>query len=134
MLALFFALAGLNHFRNPQPYLGMMPPYVPFHEALNLISGAAEVAGAIGLLITALRRAAAWGLMALLIAVFPANIQVALHGWPGVSLPVWVLWARLPLQFVLLAWVYYSGLSKPRQTVILPKVASPEQELKAPGS
>lgn len=118
MLALFFGLAGLNHFRNPYPYLAMMPPYLPFHEALNYISGAAEVAGAIGLLIPALRRAAAWGLMALLIAVFPANIQVALHGWDGVTLPVWVLWARLPLQFLLLAWVYYSVLSKPKQRLV----------------
>ncbi len=122
MLALFFGLAGLNHFRNPQPYLAMMPPYLPFPDALNLISGAAEIAGAMGLLIPALRRAAAWGLMVLLIAVFPANIHVALHGWPGVNLPVWVLWARLPLQFALLAWVYYSGISTPKQSGISPGV------------
>ncbi len=126
-LALFFGLAGLNHFWNPQPYLAMMPPYLPFHEALNFISGTAEIAGALGLLIPALRRAAAWGLMALLIAVFPANIHVAIHGWNGVSLPVWVLWARLPLQFLLLAWVHDSGLSKPKQRVIQPSVDRRQQ-------
>ena len=111
LLVGFFVPAGLNHFLNPQAYLNMMPPYIPFPVAMNVISGVAEVAGGIAVLIPRLRRAAGWGLIVLLLAVFPANIHVALHGWNGVTIPVWVLGARLPLQFVLIAWVYFSCLT-----------------------
>jgi len=111
LLAVAFVLAGWNHFRQPAPYLSMMPPWLPWPEAMNLISGAAEICGGIGVLIPSLRRAAGWGLIALLIAVFPANLQVALHGWPGMSVPAWVLWARLPFQFVFIAWVYWTCLT-----------------------
>jgi len=84
VLALFFIVAGVNHFLTPEIYYGMMPPWLPAKAAANLISGAAEIAGGLGLLIPALRRPAAWGLIALLIAVFPANIQVAVQGhMPG---------------------------------------------------
>ena len=71
LLALFFVVAGLNHFFNPRPYLSMMPPYLPFPAALNFISGAAEIIGGVGVLIPGVSRAAAWGLIALLVAVFP---------------------------------------------------------------
>ena len=81
IIATCFILAGANHFMNPQTYLSMMPSYLPFPEALNLISGAAEIAGGIGVLIKPLRSAAGWGLIALLIAIFPANLQMALHGF-----------------------------------------------------
>jgi uncharacterized membrane protein len=111
-LALFFVMAGLNHFLNPGPYLAMMPPYVPWHEGLIIVSGIAEIAGGLGILIPQMRRPAGWGLMALLVAVFPANLQVALHGWPGVQIPQWTLWARLPLQPVLMAWVYCVCLAR----------------------
>ncbi len=116
LLAMFFILAGANHFIHPATYLAMMPPYLPFPEALNQISGAAEIAGGLGILLPQLRRAAGWGLIALLIAIFPANLQMALHGLPGVSIAPWILWLRLPFQLVLIAWVYYSGLSKPKQS------------------
>ena len=112
LLAAFFVVAGANHFLSPQTYLAMMPGYLPFPNAVNLISGGAEVAGGLGILIPRLRRYAAWGLIALLVAVFPANLNVALHGWEGVTIPSWVLWARLPFQFVLIAWVHYSCLSR----------------------
>jgi uncharacterized membrane protein len=111
LLGTFFVLAGLNHFLNPQAYLAMIPPYVPFPGAMNLISGAAEIAGGISVLIPRLRRAAGWGLIALLVAVFPANIHVALHGWNALAIPTWVLWARLPLQLGLIAWVHFSCLT-----------------------
>lgn len=113
VMALFFIAGGLNHFRSPEIYLSMMPPYLPWPEGLNLISGAAEIAGGIGVLIPSVRRAAGWGLIALLVAVFPANLHVALHGWPEMNLPQWVLWARLPLQGAFIAWVYDSCLRKP---------------------
>jgi len=88
----------------------MMPKWLPHPEAMNIISGLAEMAGAIGVLIPRLQRLTGWCLVALLIAIFPANINVALNGWPGVSIPTWALWARLPLQFALLYWVYFACL------------------------
>lgn len=112
LLAAFFIAAGVNHFVNPQAYLSVMPPYLPFPEALNFISGAAEVAGGSGMLIPRLRRAAGWGLIALLVAVFPANIHMALHGIPGVAIAPWILWVRLPLQLVLIAWVAWACFPK----------------------
>lgn len=106
LLALFFIAAGLNHFVNPAPYLAMMPSYLPWPETLNWISGAAEIAGGIGVLVARTRRLAGWGLIALLLAVFPANINVALHGWPRENIAPWILWARLPFQPVMI-WVVY---------------------------
>jgi uncharacterized membrane protein len=112
LLATFFVVAGVNHFLSPQIYLAMMPGYLPFPSAMNLISGGAEIAGGLGVLIPRLRRYAGWGLIALLVAVFPANVNVALNGWDGVTLPNWALWARLPIQLVLIAWVYFSCLPR----------------------
>jgi uncharacterized membrane protein len=96
----------MNHFLNPSPYEAMMPSYLPRPTALVWISGIAEIIGGVGLMIPFARRAAGWGLIVLLLAVFPANVNVALHGWPGVSLPMWSLWLRLPLQFVLIWWFH----------------------------
>jgi uncharacterized membrane protein len=107
ILSLFFVLAGANHFLNPGPYLGMMPPYLPWHQGLIVVSGIAEIAGGLAILVARIRPLAGWCLIALLVAVFPANVQVALHGWEGVQIPQWALWARLPLQGVLIAWVYW---------------------------
>ena len=115
VLAVFFVLAGANHFLNPMPYLSMVPPCLPSPAALVWISGVAEVMGGVGLLLRALRRFAGWGLIALLTAVFPANLYVALHGWRGVDLPGWVLWLRLPLQIVFIWWAYRVGVAGGRQ-------------------
>ena len=98
LLAVFFTLAGLNHFLSPGPYLGLMPAYLPWHRELILISGTAEMDGGLAILVPRLRIVAGWGLIVLLVAVFPANLHVALHGWEGVQIPAWVLWARLPFQ------------------------------------
>ncbi|MBA3272371.1 MAG: DoxX family membrane protein [Chthoniobacterales bacterium] len=107
-LAALFAAAGVNHFAAPEPYVAIVPPALPWREALVYISGAAEIAGALGILFRRTRRPAAAGLIALLAAVFPANIYAALHGMQlgGWHVPEWLLWARLPLQAVLIAWVY----------------------------
>ncbi len=101
--------AGANHFINPAPYLGMMPDALPAHEALVYISGIFEMLGGLGLILPATRKLAAWGLVALLIAVFPANINMAVNHLPlGTdTIPTWALWARLPLQLVLIAWAYW---------------------------
>lgn len=116
LAALFFILAGLNHFRDPALYLSMMPPWVPWPDLLQKMAGAAEVAGGIGILIPPLRRMAGWGLLLLLVAVFPANLHLALHGWPEAPAAIapWVLWARLPLQLGFAAWVWWSCLSERR--------------------
>jgi uncharacterized membrane protein len=112
ILALFFVAAGLNHFLNPAPYLSMMPPYLPCPRALNIISGSAEIAGGVGILFPALRRMAGWGLVILLVAVFPANLNVALHGWKGENIAAWILWARLPFQPLIMALVYWACVAR----------------------
>lgn len=116
VLAVFFIGAGVNHFLNPGPYLKMMPGYLPWPRELIVVSGVAEVLGGLGLLIPRLRVAAGWGLIALLVAVFPANLHVALHGWEGVAIPPWVLWVRLPFQAVFIAWVYWAGITSGRRS------------------
>ncbi len=118
LLGLFFVIAGINHFRSPAVYLSIMPPYLPWHQALVDISGWAEIVGGLGVLFRPTRRAAAWGLIALLIAIFPANIHAALHGMRIGGQPVapWVLWLRLPFQLVFLAWVYWTCLAGTRET------------------
>jgi len=108
LLSLFFVIAGFNHFRNPDIYLSMMPPWLPIPETLNLVSGAAEIMGGMSLLLPALRNLAGIGLILLMLAVFPANLYVALHGWPEMDLPQWVLWARLPFQLLFIAWIIFS--------------------------
>lgn len=102
-----FVVAGLNHFRNPGFYVGIMPTYLPWPLALVYISGVAEaVLGAL-LLFPTWTVLAAWGLIALLIAVFPANVHMAMHPdlYPSVP-PTWLL-IRLPVQGLLIAWAYW---------------------------
>ncbi|MGI4739204.1 MAG: DoxX family protein [Janthinobacterium lividum] len=104
-LALLFVGAGLLHFLHPETYLRIVPPTLPAPRLLVLLSGVAEVAGGLGLLLPATRRWAGWGLLALLVAVFPANVyMVSLTN--ELHIPAWVLWARLPLQ-PLLMWAVW---------------------------
>jgi uncharacterized membrane protein len=119
VLAVLFMLAGAMHFIIPQAYLRIMPPYLPSPLTLIAISGVAEMLGGVGLLIPFTRRFAAWGLIALLIAVLPANIYTATAHLPlpGVAGQSWLQWARIPLQlpFIYWAWLYTRrcyGMSK----------------------
>jgi uncharacterized membrane protein len=105
-VGLLFIAAGAHHFMAPMQYLSMMPSFLPAHALLVQISGVAEILGGIGLVPERTRRLAAWGLILLLVAVFPANLNVALRGWPGVSVPDWMLWCRLPLQPLFIWWIY----------------------------
>ncbi|MCW5807628.1 MAG: DoxX family protein [Deltaproteobacteria bacterium] len=100
--------AGLNHFVDPATYEAMMPEALPAPGALVAISGVAEILGGLGLIHPTTRRLAAYGLIALFIAVFPANLNMAIHDLPlgTTHVPTWALWARLPLQLVLIAWAY----------------------------
>jgi uncharacterized membrane protein len=112
LAAIFFIGAGLNHFRSPAFYERIIPPVLPSPHALVVISGLAEMMGGLGLLIPPLRRPAAWGLIALLIAVFPANLYMAIHAekFADMHLPEWTFLARLPLQVVFIAWVWFAGM------------------------
>lgn len=107
LLALLFVLSGFNHFFSAQFYLHIMPSYLPWHLLLVYLSGVCEIVLGVLLLMPKLTRLAAWGLIALLLAVFPANIHMVMNHalYPEYSLLA--LWARLPLQFVLIAWAYW---------------------------
>jgi len=113
LLTLAMVGSGTLHFLRPAPFLAIMPAYLPAPLLLVQISGACEVAGGIGLAIPALRRFAAWGLIALLVAVFPANINQAVNHISFTAEPISpiILWARLPLQ-ALLIWVAWLSTRK----------------------
>lgn len=105
-LGLAFVAAGVNHFANPDFYVRIMPPDLPWHAELVFWSGVAEVV--LGLLALPARTAplAGWGLVALLVAVFPANVHMAVHPERFPRFPAWLLLARLPLQGVFIWWAY----------------------------
>lgn len=107
LMAVFYVGAGVNHFLNTDFYLKIMPPYLPLHRELVYLSGIIEIALGLLVIVPKYTRLAAWGIIALLIAIFPANIHVALnqHILPNVS-PTFH-WIRLPLQGVLVAWAYW---------------------------
>jgi len=97
----------------------MMPPWLPWPLALVYVSGVAEVCGGIGVLFPFTRRWAGWGLVVLLIAIFPANLHVALQGrMPGFSFSPLTLWLRLPFQVVLLAWVWWTSVAADRNETL----------------
>ncbi len=119
LTGLFFIFAGLNHFREPGLYVKIIPPHFPDPSLLVVISGVGEIAGGAGLCVPILRRTAAWGLIALLIAVFPANIYMALYpdALASLHIPAWLLWLRLPMQFILIAWIWWIALLRQSQQV-----------------
>jgi uncharacterized membrane protein len=103
----FFVFSGVMHFLSPGAYRRIVPPYVPAPTAMVYASGVAEIAGGAGLMGERSRRAAGWWLVATLLAVFPANVHMALHPdeYPQVPGGALSLWARLPFQAVFIAWV-----------------------------
>lgn len=113
VFAAVFILGGLNHFRSSDFYVRMMPPYLPWHLFLVYASGLAEIALGTALLVPRLERLAAWGLIALLIAIFPANIHMAVHPELFPEFSSALLWARLPVQALLIAWAYWYTGSHP---------------------
>jgi uncharacterized membrane protein len=108
-LALFFILAGANHFANTDFYLRLMPDYLPAHLELVYVSGLFEIAGGVGVLVPYFRSIAGCGLVALLVAVYPANIHMALHPELFPEFSRSALYGRLPLQFALMAWAYWAS-------------------------
>jgi len=111
LLAFGFVLAGINHFINADFYLKMMPPYLPAHLFLIYLSGIFQIVLGILLLIPKYTRLAAWGLIALLIAVFPANVYMAMNAEMFAEFSLTALYLRLPLQIVLIAWAFWFTLS-----------------------
>lgn len=111
IFGLLFIAAGANHFRDPKFYENIMPPYLPWHRGLVIISGIAEIILGIGLLVPRTSRFAAWGLILLLIAVFPANIHMASNPGLYLTVPSAFLWLRLPLQICLILWAYWYTVS-----------------------
>ena len=103
----FFVFAGVMHFVKPRLYQRIVPPYVPAPEAMVYASGVAEIAGGAGLMMRRYRRPAGWWLIATLLAVFPANLHMALNAEEFDQIPgaPAALWARLPVQAVFIAWV-----------------------------
>jgi uncharacterized membrane protein len=109
LAAVFYVGAGTLHFLRPEFYLKIVPPYIPWHLAMVQISGFFEILGGLGLLIPRTRRAAAWGLVALLIAVFPANLYMATNPVEAgaTTIAPALRWGRLPLQLLLIWWVLW---------------------------
>ena len=105
-LASFFIYFGVDHFINPNFYLSIMPPAFPLHSEAVYISGFFEVLGGVCVLIPRLRKIAGWGLVALLVAVYPANIYMAITPEAFPDLSVSLLYVRLPLQFIFIYWAY----------------------------
>ena len=108
-LSLFFI--GSDHWINPQRYLAMMPPWIPLHLELVLFTGAAEIAGGLGLLLPNFRRLAGLMLALYFVAVFPANLHNALNGLAVEGLPQagWYYWLRLPFQPLAIWWALFSA-------------------------
>ena len=105
-LSAFFIYFGVDHFINPDFYLSIMPPSFPLHEEAVYISGFFEIVGGIGVLIPRFRKIAGWGLVALLIAVYPANIYMAISPEAFPDIPIEILYFRLVLQFLFFYWAY----------------------------
>ncbi len=108
LLSTLFIVTGIGHFVMPNFFVRIMPPYLPAHLELVYLSGFFELLGGVAVLVPAVRAAAGWGLILLLLAIYPANIHMALHPeqFPDMSAPV--LYARLPLQFMFIAWAYWA--------------------------
>ena len=107
----FFITVGIDHFINPDFYLAIMPPMLPLHLAAVYVSGFFEILGGLGLLLSRYRKISGWGLLALLIAVYPANIYMAMtpEAFPEISINA--LYFRLALQFLFFFWAY--SLTRP---------------------
>jgi uncharacterized membrane protein len=108
-IAAMFIAAGVAHFIWPGMFARIVPPYLPAPMTLVYVSGLFEILGGVGVLIPSMRVYAGWGLILLLLAVFPANIHMAMNAGDFPGIPAWTLWLRLPLQFALIAWVYLAA-------------------------
>jgi uncharacterized membrane protein len=102
----FFLVAGLLHFLRPKPYVSIVPAALPRKLEIVYASGVAELAGAAGVMLPGTRRLAGWWLIATLLAIFPANVNMAVNAERYRRIPEALLWLRLPLQALLIAWAW----------------------------
>lgn len=116
LLAVAMVAVGVLHFLDPAPFVRIVPPWLPAPLALVYLSGVFEILGGAGLLIPRTRRAAGWGLIALYVAVFPANLHMAVNHiglTEGPPPPAWALWLRLPFQALFIALAYWVSRDDP---------------------
>ncbi len=106
LIGVLFILAGMNHFRKPKIYEGIMPPYIPAHNSMVMLSGIAEMILGFMILNKNTQESAAWGIIVMLILYIPVHIYMLQNEKAAMKLPKWVLIIRLPLQFVLMYWAY----------------------------
>jgi len=109
-LGAFFLFAGAMHFLKPRPYVAIVPDALPRKREIVFASGVAELAGGAGVLVPRTRRLAGWWLIATLLAIFPANVNMAVNAERYRVVPEPLLWLRLPLQGALIAWVWRAVL------------------------
>ncbi len=105
---LWFCIGGIAHFRATNTFAGIIPPWLPAHRLLVLVSGGFELLGAAGIMLRRTRSAAGWGLVALTIAVTPANVFMWQHAADYPTIPYWALTLRLPFQALLLLGIWWS--------------------------
>jgi uncharacterized membrane protein len=115
VMAVAMVGAGAMHFVKPEPYVAIVPDWLPEPLLLVYVSGVFEILGGLGLMIAKTRRLASWGLIALYVAVFPANIHAALHPEVAGTLPEWALWVRLPFQALFIVWAWWVGRPDPEK-------------------
>ncbi|WP_235042129.1 DoxX family protein [Vreelandella profundi] len=118
IIALFFLIGGVAHFVFTDFFVMAMPDYLGYHKELVLISGIFELLGAMGILIPKTRFLAGCGLIALIVAVYPANINMALHAERYPDISEIFLYARLPLQFLFVWFVWWAIHLEKRKTAI----------------
>ena len=106
VLGAFFVLAGVLHFAKPRPYESIMPEALPAHRELVYLSGVAEMAGGVGVLTDRTSRWAGWWLIATMLAVFPANVNMAVNAGRYRRIPEPLLWVRLPVQALIVHWIW----------------------------
>jgi len=113
IISLFFAVGGIAHFVSMDSFIKIMPDYMGYHKELVIISGVFEILGAIGILIPRTRKFAGYGLILLSIAVFPANINMALHADKFADISQTLLYIRLPLQLVIIGFIWWAIRPRP---------------------
>ncbi|CAI8262553.1 MAG: Uncharacterised protein [Porticoccaceae bacterium UBA1117] len=117
-LSLLFINIGIDHFVNPDFYRNIMPAYLPMHTEAIYISGFFEILGGVAILFPKLRSMAGWGLVLLLIVVFPVNIHMAVNPNLFPDIPLSFLYIRLVLQFIIIYWTYFATQLPPQKDVL----------------
>lgn len=116
--SVFYVASGINHFWHPNFYLHIMPDHYAHPLPLVELSGVAEILGGVGLLVPVTRRFSAVGIAAMLVVFFDVHIFMLRHAARFPEVPGWVLWARIPLQFLLIAWALYYARQTEARTAI----------------